>query len=51
MYMAHLGVQYKIYPAHFPFDLRCQSHIIMYRYFHINFSYQSMVSIVYGLRI
>ena len=26
-YIAHLGVRYEIYPAHFPFDLRCQSGI------------------------
>ena len=26
-YIAHLGVQFEIYPAHFPFDLRCQSGI------------------------
>ena len=26
-YIAHLGVQHEIYPAHFLFDLRCQSGI------------------------
>ena len=26
-YITHLGVQYEIYPAHFPFDLMCQSSI------------------------
>ena len=34
-YITHLsvqyfGVQYEIYPAHFPFDLRCQSGILYY---------------------
>ena len=29
-YIAHLGVRYEIYPAHFPFDLRCQSGILFF---------------------
>ena len=27
-YITHLGVQYEIYPAHIPFDLRCQGGIL-----------------------
>ena len=36
-YIVHLGMQYKVYPAHFPFDLRCQSGICIICYETITF--------------
>ena len=33
-YIAHLGMRYEIYSAHFLFDLRCQSGICMLRHCH-----------------
>ena len=30
-YITHVSVSYEIYPAHFPFDLRCQSGIVHHK--------------------